>query len=154
MNTELTDNGIPVYSANVYEPFGFIDKDLLHDFSKPSIIWGIDGDWMINIISENKPFYPTDHTGVLRVNDDSKVNYRYLAHRLEQLGQQEGYSRSRRASMSALKKLSIVVPNIQQQNSAMKNVEKLETLVRQEKQNMAKIQKGKEKILNNYLQIK
>lgn len=151
LNTELTNDGIPVYSANVYEPFGLIDKDLLHDFSKPSIIWGIDGDWMINIIPKNKPFYPTDHTGVLRVNDDSKVNYRYLAHRLEQLGQQEGYSRSKRASMGALKKLSIVIPNIQQQNSAMKNVEKLEILVRQEKQNMAKIQKGKEEILNNYL---
>lgn len=135
----------------MYEPFGFTDKDLLHDFSKPSIIWGIDGDWMVNIIPKSKPFYPTDHTGVLRVNDDSKVNYRYLAHKLEQLGQQEGFSRSKRASMGALKKLSIIVPDIQKQNSSMTEVEKLESLIRSEKGNMDKIQAEKTSILNKYL---
>lgn len=88
--------------CNVYKPFEFISEDLLHDFSKPSIIWDIDGDWMINIISEKTSFYPTNHTGVLRMNDSSKVNYRYLAHRLKQLDQQERYSRSKQTSMGAL----------------------------------------------------
>lgn len=151
LNTELTDDGIPVYSANVYEPFGFTDKDLLHDFSNPSIIWGIDGDWMVNVIPKNKPFYPTDHTGVLRVNDNSKVNCRYLAHKLEQLGQREGFSRSKRASMGALKKLSIMVPDIQKQNSSMTEVEGLESLIKSEKNNMDKIQAEKTSILNKYL---
>ena len=151
LDTELTDDGIPVYSANVYKPFGFINKDLLHDFSKPSIIWGIDGDWMVNVISEKTPFYPTYHTGVLRVNDNSKVNYRYLAHKLEQLGQQEGYSRSKRASMGALKKLSVVVPNIKQQNSAMSKVETLEKRIYSEKQKMKEIQLEKTKIVGKFL---
>lgn len=151
MNTELTDKGIPVYSANVYTPFGYIDKDLLGDFSKPSIIWGIDGDWMVNTIPENSPFYPTDHTGILRVNDISKINVRYLAHRLEQLGQQEGYSRSKRASMSALKKLSIIAPSIDLQNSAMDEVETLEKSIKIEEQKLKSIQLEKEKIIKDFL---
>ncbi|MBN1637556.1 MAG: N-6 DNA methylase, partial [Ignavibacteriales bacterium] len=70
--------GIPVYSANVFEPFGFIKKELLKDFSKSSVIWGIDGDWMVNYMPANKPFYPTDHCGVVRVKNDV-VHPRYLA---------------------------------------------------------------------------
>lgn len=48
---QLVENGtIPVYSANVFEPFGFIDKNNITDFSCDSVIWGIDGDWMVNVI--------------------------------------------------------------------------------------------------------
>lgn len=68
LSKDLTNKSIPVYSANVYKPFGFINKDLLNDFSKPSIICGIDGNWMVNIIPEQTLFYPTDHIGVLRIN--------------------------------------------------------------------------------------
>lgn len=45
LDKELASNGtIPVYSANVTAPFGFIDKLLITDFSAPSVLWGIDGD--------------------------------------------------------------------------------------------------------------
>ncbi|WP_287816192.1 hypothetical protein [Bacteroides sp.] len=37
---------IPVYSANVKEAFGKIDKLLIKDFAKGSVLWGIDGDWI------------------------------------------------------------------------------------------------------------
>lgn len=30
-----------------------IEKSILKDFSTPSILWGIDGDFMVNIIKEN-----------------------------------------------------------------------------------------------------
>lgn len=66
VSDEIVENGsIPIYSANVFEEFGRIDKQNITDFSVPSILWGIDGDWMVNIIPANKPFYPTDHCGVL-----------------------------------------------------------------------------------------
>ena len=70
----VSDGSIPIYSANVFEEFGRINKQNITDFSLPSIIWGIDGDWMVNIIPKNQPFYPTDHCGVLRI----KNNNRYL----------------------------------------------------------------------------
>lgn len=67
LDKELASNGtIPVYSANVTSPFGFIDKLLITDFSVPSVLWGIDGDWMTSYLPSDMPFYPTDHCGVLR----------------------------------------------------------------------------------------
>lgn len=153
ISTDMTNGGIPVYSSNVYTPSGFTDKkpiDSINDFSKPSILWGIDGDWMVNIIPKNTPFYPSDHTGVLRVNDISKVNPRYAAHRLEQLGQQEAYSRSNRASITALRRLSIIVPSIEQQNLKMNEVENLEAEIHNEEQKIKNLKIEKQKIIEKY----
>ena len=42
LNKQLSpDAEIPVYSANVKEPFGYIDDLLITDFSVPSILWGL-----------------------------------------------------------------------------------------------------------------
>ena len=39
LNTEVNPAfDIPVYSANVFEPFGMIDKLLIKDFSKDSVV--------------------------------------------------------------------------------------------------------------------
>ena len=41
LSSDVIENGsYPVYSANVFKPFGRIDKLNLDDFSRPSIIWG------------------------------------------------------------------------------------------------------------------
>ena len=96
LNKELTEYGIPVYSANIFESFGFIDKDILQDFSKLLVKQGIDGDWMVNSISQNILFYSADHIGVIRLNTD-KINYKYLAYKLQKEGEYEGFSRNYRA---------------------------------------------------------
>jgi type I restriction enzyme M protein len=60
IEANLSEKGkIPVYSANVFEPFGYIDQYLNTDFSIPSVLWGIDG-WMVNYMPADKPFYPTN----------------------------------------------------------------------------------------------
>lgn len=150
LNKELTEEGIPVYSANVFEPFGVIDKDIIKDFSKPSILWGIDGDWMVNTIPANLPFYPTDHAGVLRINTD-KIHYRYLAHRLEQEGLREGFSRSYRASIGQIEKLTVIIPSIEQQDEAISKIEKIETLIEKEEKIINKIENQKTALINNFL---
>jgi type I restriction enzyme M protein len=59
IEANLNEKGtIPVYSANVFEPLGYIDKYLITDFSTPSVLWGIDGDWMVNYIPVNKESPP------------------------------------------------------------------------------------------------
>ncbi len=146
LNKELSETGIPVYSSNVFEPFGFIDKDILQDFSKPSVIWGIDGDWMVNSIPQNVPFYPTDHIGVIRLNTD-KINYRYLAYKLQKEGEREGFSRSYRASMNQIKKISITVPSINKQNEAIKRIEEFESKIILEEDKILKIQEEIKKVL-------
>lgn len=110
LSTEIVDGGeVPVYSANVFEEFGRINKRNLTDFSKPSVIWGIDGDWMVNFIPANVPFYPTDHCGVLRVNTD-KISAEYLAFVLRAEGEHAKFSRANRASIQRIKSLKVQLP--------------------------------------------
>ena len=126
LNTDLVPEGsIPVYSANVMEPFGNIDKLLLSDFSAPSVLWGIDGDWMTRCLPAQTAFYPTDHCGVLRCAT-SEVNPRYLAHLLEIEGRKAGFSRSYRASIDRVQGIVISVPDIQLQNETAEKVFALE----------------------------
>lgn len=91
-NKEIEDStvGIPIFSANVFQEFGYINKELLDNFELPSVIWGIDGDWMVNYIEKHKPFYPTDHCGVMRVKSED-INPRYLTWALENLDRVCGF---------------------------------------------------------------
>ena len=110
LSDEIEEEGtIPIYSANVFEEFGRISKQNLTDFSIPSIIWGIDGDWMVNLLPANMPFYPTDHCGVLRIKTDEIIP-KYLATALEVEGKFEKFSRNNRASTQRIKSLTIQVP--------------------------------------------
>lgn len=110
LTSELEEDGsTPIYSANVREEFGRTNKRNLTDFSVPSILWGIDGDWMVNYIPAEKPFYPTDHCGVLRVYSD-KIIPEYMAIALQVEGEHEKFSRSNRASTQRVKSLTVQVP--------------------------------------------
>ena len=142
---------IPVYSANVKEPFGKINKLLIDDFTKGSILWGIDGDWMVNYIPANTPFYPTDHCGVLRV-DETKMNPHFVMFMLEMAGKQKAaFNRSNRASIDRIK--SLTIPNIplDVQNMAMTEVEEYETIINEAKARMNLCIEQKKVILDKYL---
>lgn len=122
LKSEITDDAsrTPVYSANVLQPFGYIQKSLLKDFSGASVLWGIDGDWMVNLIPENTPFYPTDHCGVIRIKAGAKVHPRYLAMALDLEGQRVRFSRSNRAKTDAIKGLKLRVPSWKAQENLAK----------------------------------
>ncbi len=128
LQTELVENGIPVYSANVFEPVGKINKYLIKNFDDSYIIWGIDGDWMVNALPRGYEFYPTDHCGVMTV-DESKINPKYMAYLLEKEGEKIGFSRTLRASIDRIKNISVEVPNIILQNEAMGRIAKLESKI-------------------------
>ena len=151
LQNELTENGIPVYSANVFEPMGNIDENLIDDFSRPYIVWGIDGDWMVNIFEEGYEFYPTDHCGFMTV-EENKINPRYMAYLLEKAGESAGFSRSYRASIDRIKSLMIDVPNIEIQNQEMKKVYELEEKIRKLDENQIDLGEEISNILNMYLQ--
>ncbi len=118
------EDSIPVISANVFEPFGYINKMLngLTDFSVDSVLWGIDGDWMVGFMPKGSPFYPTDHCGVLRVKSGD-ILPRYLAYALEESGRIAGFKRSYRASIDRIKALSVSLPPLPEQKRIVKKVE-------------------------------
>lgn len=151
LNSELIADGtIPVFSANVFEPFGNIDKLLIKDFSKDSVLWGIDGDWMVNFYEKEKPFYPTDHCGVLRVLTD-KVHPRYMARILENEGKKMNFSRSYRASIDRIEGITFSVPDYDIQEKAMEQVVELEAKIAELEKQLMAFDGKKSEILKSYL---
>lgn len=126
LNSQLISDGqYLVYSANVLTPFGYVDFSVLTDFEEPSVLWGIDGDWMVNYIPSSIKFNPTDHCGVLRVKSKS-FNPHFVKFYLDREGQKVGFSRSYRASLDRISTLSIPSVSIQVQDDIIKEVELLE----------------------------
>ncbi|MBQ3740884.1 MAG: N-6 DNA methylase, partial [Prevotella sp.] len=120
LNSELVENGkIPVYSANVREIFGFVNKQNLTEFEKPSVLWGIDGDWLVNYIPANTVFYPTDHCGVLRVNS-KEINPYYVCMAMNIVGKVNHFSRSFRASIERVKGMELPIPPLKIQDKVAK----------------------------------
>ena len=154
LNSELINGGkIPVFSANVLEPFGYVNKLLkgFEDFTSASVMWGIDGDFMVSFLPQNIPFYPTDHCGVLRVLTE-KVHPRYAARILEREGRSFGFSRSNRASLDRVGRITFNVPSIEVQTKAMTEVLQLEEEIAQAKIELEGLSGNKGAILKKYLQ--
>lgn len=141
---------IPVYSANVLEPFGMIDKLLIDDFSTDSILWGIDGDWMVSIIEKNIPFYPTDHCGVLRIKQDI-VLPKILAHLLDTEGKRVGFKRSYRASLERVGNLILAIPPLSAQQQAVAQITSYEAEIAKAHAIMDTCQSRKQAVLDKYL---
>lgn len=143
-------SGISVFSANVFHPFGKINKSLLENFKVPSVIWGIDGDWMVNCLPANYKFYPTDHCGVLRVKKDD-IHPKYLAWALGIEGERVRFSRTNRASMDSIKSISIKTPSKAIQKKLIEEVEEVEKIIHTAQLLINDIEKSKEEILKKYL---
>lgn len=151
LNKQLVPDGtVPVYSANVVEPFGHINELLITDFSVPSVLWGIDGDWITNYIPADSEFYPTDHCGVLRCKT-SEVNPRYMVHILEMEGKKMGFSRSYRASIDRVQGISFAVPDRATQDEAIAKIEVIEERIREAEQKLVALAGKTASLLNQYL---
>lgn len=141
---------IPVFSANVFEPFGYVNELLVEDFSMDSVLWGIDGDWMVNFYPRNNQFYPTDHCGVLRVLTD-KVHPRYMARILEVEGQKMNFSRTYRASIDRVEGISFSVPDYDTQRKAMEQVIELEAKISELEELLSALNGKKSEVLASFL---
>lgn len=151
LKSEIKSKGkYPVYSANVFQPFGYIEKELLTDFTLPSVVWGIDGDWMVNIIPANTAFYPTDHCGYMRVLNPI-IEVKYLAFALNKEGKELEFSRNKRASIDRIEGIKIPLPSIEEQKKIVAEIEKIETKIAELEKQIADIPKQKEAILKKYL---
>ncbi len=95
----IGSEGVPVYSANVSEPFGYSLEDVsAQDFSRPALIWGLDGTFDWNYMPEGQQFIPTDHCGVLRVIDD-RILPKYLYHALRVTREDYRFDRTYRPNL-------------------------------------------------------
>ena len=118
---QAKDGYLPVYSANVFDIFGYINDSIIDNFELPCVLWGIDGDWMTNYLPKNYKFYPTDHCGYIRTKTN-EINPKFLTWLLYQAGQRERFSRSHRASIERIKNLTLSFPSIDIQNAVVEQV--------------------------------
>ena len=151
LNKQLSSKAqFPVISANVREPFGYIAHLLITDFSTPSVLWGIDGDWMTSYFPENEKFYPTDHCGVLRCKTDD-VNPRYLTHILEREGAKIGFSRAYRASIDRIKGISFFVADRKTQDEIVNQIKTIEAKITRLEADLRELNGKPAEILRRYL---
>ena len=148
-NEVLEEGECPVFSANVYAPFGYIDKQNIEDFSLPSVLWGIDGDWMVRYLPANQPFYPTDHCGVLRIHTD-KIDPEYLALALQVEGEYEKFSRSNRASTQRIAALILQIPSKEEQHRVLDEIHVIEEKLQNEEM---EIQKFDEQVKSRFVEM-
>ena len=152
VSNEIVQNGqYKVVSANVHDEFGRINHSVLDDFSIPSVLWGIDGDWMVNYIEKDILFAPTDHCGVIRVLDETEIIPKYLTYPLLKAGEQERFSRANRASTERIRALSITVPDIDTQKDVVTTVLKCEAKIAEAQAIINSSAERKQAILDKYL---
>lgn len=124
---------------------------LISDFSKSSVLWGIDGDWMTNVIAENIPFYPTDHCGFIRILKENIITEKYLAFALNEEGKILGFSRSKRASIDRVEGITIPLPEFKKQEKALSQIEKLEKQIDEAQKAIDASAELKNVVLKKYL---
>lgn len=111
LKKDLKDqNGdIPLYSANVFEPFGYVSTSNIESFDFPAILWGIDGNFELNYLKPNLKFATTDHCGTIHILN-KKIVPQYILYTLYLLKEELSFDRNFRASLFNMKTISINIP--------------------------------------------
>ena len=121
LKKDMVEEGIPVYSANPAEVFGYIPaKEAGRDFDRPALLWGIDGIFDWGYIPDRQPFVATDHCGVLRVVGEG-ILPRYLYHELRATKDSYGFDRTYRANLENIRSsVKVRIPTKSDGNFDMK----------------------------------
>ena len=106
---------IPIFSANVVEPFGYIEDNGCSNSEYNSILWGIDGNYEFSVMPKGRKYVITDHCGAIDILTDA-IDSDYLLFALYEEKRDTAFDRSFRASLANMKKLIIKIP-VKQDNS-------------------------------------
>ena len=111
LKKEAKEGDIPCVSANVRDVFGYVrHSDILgDDWSRPSIVWGVDGNFDWHLIEAGRKFHPTDHCGVLRIKDQ-RIDPEYLWHTLRATRERYGFDRTYRAKLKNIVNVTVPIP--------------------------------------------
>ena len=111
LKKDSQEGDIPCISANVHDVFGYVkDSTLLdNDWSRPSIVWGVDSNFDWHLIKAGTKFHPTDHCGVLRIRNNS-IDPEYLWHTLRATRERYGFDRTYRANLQNIAQVVVPIP--------------------------------------------
>ena len=80
-----------------------------NDWSRPSVVWGVDGNFDWHLIGAGTRFHPTDHCGVLRIRDGN-IDAEYLWHTLRATRERYGFDRTFRANLKNIVQVAVPIP--------------------------------------------
>ena len=111
LKKDSQEGDIPCISANVHDVFGYVTESeiLGNDWSRPSVVWGVDGHFDWHLIGAGTRFHPTDHCGVLRIRDGN-IDAEYLWHTLRATRERYGFDRTFRANLKNIVQVAVPIP--------------------------------------------
>ena len=101
----LPKGDIPIISARLDKPFGFIDTESFVFSERKIVLWNIDSSrWDTRVIEEQYKFIPTDHCGYMKILN-ANIYPEYIAYKLH-----AGFKHEYRASLANIKDIVIPIP--------------------------------------------
>ena len=106
----IPEGDIPIISARLDNPFGFIQSDSFICEKDKLVLWNIDSSrWDTRYLKENTKFIPTDHCGYMKVLNKHIVP-EYIAYKLYEQGLNMGFKHEYRASLKNIREITITIP--------------------------------------------
>ncbi len=106
----LPKGDVPIISARLDKPFGFIQNDSFVCIKEKIVLWNIDSSrWDTRFLEGNTKFIPTDHCGYMKVLNKQIVP-EYIAYKLYEQGLNIGFKHEYRASLKNICDISIAIP--------------------------------------------
>ena len=102
-------SGVPLYSANIRKPFGYVPKDNAGNLFFGGALWSIDSDFDCRGVPHGEIYSITDHCGEIQILV-SDIEPHYLARQVRQAGLEIGFNRDYRPSLQVIKNLEINIP--------------------------------------------
>ncbi|QTN20046.1 SAM-dependent DNA methyltransferase [Brevundimonas sp. AJA228-03] len=100
---------VPLYSANIRKPFGFVAAANAGGLEHGGALWSIDSDFDCRGISAGAEYAITDHCGQITILDP-EIDPGYLAAQVRQAGVDHGFNREFRPSLGLIQDLEIELP--------------------------------------------
>ena len=81
----------------------------MEDFTRPSLLWGIDGNFDLQYIPSGQSFATTDHCGAIQILEPSIVP-EYLLYAISLNREEARFTRSFRASLTNMREFKVKIP--------------------------------------------
>jgi len=106
----LPQGDIPIISARLDIPFGFVSGQSYVCIDSKAVLWNIDSSrWDTKVLERQYKFIPTDHCGYMEILRTDLIPD-YIAYKLYEYGLRIGFKHEYRASLANIKEVSIPVP--------------------------------------------
>lgn len=101
--------GVPLFSANIRNPFGFVHTANAGNLKFGGCLWSIDSDFDCRGVAAGESYSITDHCGQVEICSD-QIDPHYLARQIRQSGFDQGFNRDYRPSLGIMATLELDLP--------------------------------------------